>query len=1043
MTLARYLLQGLIWVVIGLGLMVGIFLGRLSTGPVALDWMTPRIEEALTPGNTDLKVAVGRAELRLAEDRRTIELVGLAVSFRSPDERPFLTFPEVKLTLSVEAFLKHGLIAASQVEARAPSLRLTRGEDGRIGLYSGDADDERLSSDADIAAFLRHVVLAPNTDDRIAYLKRLQISGGRVVYHDQARADLLTAEAADLVLNRWDDKVSGWLKADLLQQEGRASLQFFGRADVLAKRVHLDVKATDLVVADLAGSWRADLPWLHRELAQVRSPIEASIATSLDFDGTLSPIEVDLRMTDGVLDLPSHLASPLDVSLGELKGVIAPSFDAADIEQFHLVSLGADVKATGRVSWRHEDPGVDLDLRAANIRVEDLPAFWPPALGADARSWVVDNIRTGLVSQAGARLDLRADDFGPAPLRDDAIKGTFAFEDLSVRYIDTMPALAKSSGTASFDADRLHFDVAGGENAGVDLEGGTVTITGLGKPGKYATPLQVLADISGPLDRALALLDHPPLDVAKDLEIAAERTSGTFSAKLEVRMPIYNEVTDEEVEVLADAVLGNVAIDGLPRLGDDSRLRDGAFQLSVGTSAVTLEGTAVVGDLPLILDIEEPLTEGTTKRRISLKGEFSPALLDRPDMIPEGIEGTLAFKAMLTETSDNIWVDLDADLRDLAIAVPGLSWTKPAGLDGSLLASMVVPNDGVIEVKQFELATAGLRTAGRLDLSPADYSVNTLVLDEFELGTSRGSLRLQRDEKAGLDIALEAEMLDLDSLLVSEAGQDPGPDLGRFQIAMQAGRLIYKGLELQDVQADAFHRDNEWRSASFFGSLAGGDKITLELAPDENGRRLDLRSGDAGALIKALDLGQQVEGGDFHLSAILASEDPISAEGRLEIDDFNLAGAPLLARLLTVASLTGIGNLLEGEGVRVDNLILPFAMEDQTLTLTDGLLRGSQLGLTAKGTIDLRDETLDLAGTIIPVYSLNRLLGRVPIIGRIFTGTDGRGAFAVTYQIDGPRSNPSVFVNPLSILAPGLLRDLFGGIISGTLPPPDLRETDD
>jgi hypothetical protein len=118
-------------------------------------------------------------------------------------------------------------------------------------------------------------------------------------------------------------------------------------------------------------------------------------------------------------------------------------------------------------------------------------------------------------------------------------------------------------------------------------------------------------------------------------------------------------------------------------------------------------------------------------------------------------------------------------------------------------------------------------------------------------------------------------------------------------------------------------------------------------------------------------------------------------------------------------------------------------MENRKLSLSDGLLRGSQLGLTTKGTIDLDQKTIDLAGTIIPVYSLNRLLGQVPIIGRILTGDDGRGAFAATYQIEGPNERPTVYVNPLSMLTPGLIRDFFGGLVSGTLTPPEIRDPED
>lgn len=1027
MTLARFFLRAMVWVLIAMGLTVGIALGRLSTGPVVLDWMRPNVERALTPGNSDIQVTVGRAELRLDESRRTIELVGLDVRYRSDAGRPFLTFPEVNVALSVEAFLKHGLVAASNVEARAPSLRLTRGADGKIGLYSTDTVDSQTLSEADIVDFLRHLVLAPKSDDRIAFLKRLQISGGTIVYDDQIHAETLTAKAADLVLIRQKDGVNGWLRADLVQGEGRASLQLLGRTDMAAETVHLDVEARNLVLADLAETWRLDFPWLPREFDQVRSPVQASFKSTLDFEGRLSPVEVDLRMVDGLLDLPDHLATPLDVTLGEFQGLVTAGFDAIDVKQFRLISRGAEFNAGGRVSWQNDEPSIKLDLMASQVRVEDFSTFWPPGFGEDGRRWVMENIKTGLVPKAEARLELRPSDFGPQPLRDNALKGTFTFEELSVRYVDTMPPIERGFGTASFDADRLHFDVRGGENAGVRLKNGTVTITGVGKPGREATQLTVLAEAEGSIDRTLSLLDHPPLDVAKDLDIAPEQTSGEVRAKLDIRMPLHDDVSEDEVDVLADAKLSQVAINGLPRLGPDILLEQGAFDLVVGSEAVRLDGTADIAGLPVTIDIEEPLIEGTAKRRILVSGQVTKAMADRLDLAVEGVDGALAFKATMTETSDNIWVDLEADLLDLAVAFPGITWQKAAGEKGKLLASIAVPNEGPIDVKQFEVSAPGLKAAGSLALSQPSYQVSKLALTNIQLGNSQGALHLRWDDEVGQEIIVEAEMLDLDSLLAGDDGHDDlDLDFDRLHMAIRADHVIYRGVQFQDIQADAFRLTNSWRTASFLGSLSSGDKIALELVPDGDLQRLEIRSDDAGALIMALGLGQRLDGGAFHLSATLTSQNPVIANGRLEINRFTLANAPLLARLLTVASLTGIGNLLEGEGIQFDNMILPFAVEDQVIDLKDGLLRGSQIGLTTKGAIDLKAETLDLAGTIIPVYSINRLIGQVPIIGRILTGSDGRGAFAATYRINGPRNQPTFYVNPLSILAPGLIRDFFG-----------------
>ena len=1028
---------------LGLGLAAGIFLGRLSTGPVALDWLKPRIEEALEPGNNDLRVTIGETALRLNEGRRTVELMGLDVTYTTEEGRPVLSFPEVKVTLSVEAFLKHGLVAASNVEATAPSLRLTRNQQGHIGLHSAEIGEEASLEDMDFADFFRHFVLAPPSDERIGYLKRLKISGGRVTFDDRTRKEVLTAEAADLVLIRQEQGVSGWLKGDLVQENGRASLQLLGRVDETTERVHLVLDASNLVAIDLLRPWRSALPRLPAEMDRIDAPLEALIKGSIDLDGTLSPIELDLGVSDYLLDLPAHLDQPVPLTEVSLKGVLSPDLDKLDIGEARLQSLDAELGASGEVTWRDDALGLALDLRAANVRAETLPALWPRELGPEARSWVLENIGTGRVPLAGARLELQQDDFGPEPLGEDALRGFFTFEDLSLRYIDTMPPLEQGRGKATFDASRMDFEVDSAKNAGVDISGGTVSITGLGLPGQYDTQMSVQVEAEGPVDRALALLDHPPLEVARELEIPPDLTSGRFSTNIEIDMPLYDEVTDDEVDVAAEADLVDLGIATLPRFGDDAELENGQLNLSIGNARAILSGTADVAGLPLTINIEEPLVESDTKRRILLGGRVDRDQLAGIGIEKPGLEGTLSFEATVTETDDNLWIDLDGDLTDLALAPAGITWQKPRGDKGRLRASIALPNDGPIDVKHLELTANDLKATGQLTLSRLDYSLDMLTLTDIRLGDNQGSLRLQHANKAAKEVIIEVAALDLDSLLASDKKKSFDLDLGRLNLAIRADRLTYQGVDMLDLQADLAHGKDGWRTASLLATLASGNRIALELVPEGDGQRLDIRSDDAGAFIRTLGLGGRIDRGYLHLAATLSSQEPLSAEGRLEIKDFTIADAPLLARLLTVASLQGIGNLLEGEGIQVDELQLPFTVRDQTLTLSNGLLRGSQLGLTTKGALDLERKNVDLQGTIIPVYTLNRLIGQVPIIGRILTGAEGLGAFAATYRISGPQAQPEVYVNPLSILTPGLIRDFFGGLIDGTLSPPELRETDD
>ena len=1046
LTALHIAVRTLVWGLVGLTLAFVLVLVRLDAGPLSLDWLQPRIERALTLDDGAVTVSTERIELRLNKDARTLELVGVDVRYRTPSDPaspapPFLIFPEVEITLSVEALLKKGMIAASDVIARAPSLIITRDEDGIIGLQS-EAKRDGQAEDVDFGRFLRRFATATEADGRLAFLQRLQIGGGRAAYYDRRRASVLTAEQADLTLARRDGGVDGWIRASIAQPTvDPASVQISGRIEPGAERIAFQADVADLMPADLPALLPRAAAALPVGLDGLRLPVRASLRGEIGFDGAHSALEIDVEAGAGTADLPDHLTEPLEVDRLAVKGTLGAERDSFTIAHALIASRGAVLDASGRLVWRQDQPAVSLDLEARDVRAEDVPAFWPRHVGQKTRRWIAEHIETGLVTEAEMALDLQPVDFGALPLRDEAIDGRFAFEGLSVRYVDEMPPLEKAFGRAAFTAGRMAFDVGGGSNGGVTLTGGSVTITGIGKPGRLTTRLQVHADVEGSVEQALDVLDHPPLNIAGELAIQPAQTGGSVRAAIDVRMPLHDRVTDEDAVITAEADLTGLSVARLPRLGGDVGLSDGAFDLEVGEETVRLSGEAAIGGLPLAIAIVEPRDKETAKRRIDLSGSLSRDQLDALGVTIDGFEGAAGFTATVTETDTHFWIDLAADLAALSLTPPGLVWRKPAGTPGTLRASIAMPLDGPIEVKRFEIETDALEAVGSLALTPSNRALASLVLEVVRAAGTDAAMRFEPDGKGGFDVAIEGPSLDIDGLI----GEDPeiGGRFDRFHAVLRTGRLKARGIELLDVEADAMRTPEGWRSASLIGALPSGGKLALELTPDGEDRLLEVRSDDAGAVIEAFDLGQRISGGNLQLSARVKPGDSAAADGRFEITEFILQDAPLLARMLTLASLTGIGNLLGGEGIQVDHLILPFTLADRQLGFADGLMRGSQLGLTVKGDVDLEKKTLDLAGTIIPVYSLNRLIGQVPIIGRILTGVDGRGAFAATYSIEGPHTEPTVYVNPLSILTPGLLRDLVGGLINGTLEPPDIPETDD
>jgi hypothetical protein len=94
------------------------------------------------------------------------------------------------------------------------------------------------------------------------------------------------------------------------------------------------------------------------------------------------------------------------------------------------------------------------------------------------------------------------------------------------------------------------------------------------------------------------------------------------------------------------------------------------------------------------------------------------------------------------------------------------------------------------------------------------------------------------------------------------------------------------------------------------------------------------------------------------------------------------------------------------------------------VVLRDGVVRGPALGATIDGMIDYSRDELHLRGTLVPLYGPNNLLGQLPILG-LFLGGEKEGLVGITYEVVGKPGNPVLRINPISALAPGLLRKVF------------------
>jgi hypothetical protein len=138
----------------------------------------------------------------------------------------------------------------------------------------------------------------------------------------------------------------------------------------------------------------------------------------------------------------------------------------------------------------------------------------------------------------------------------------------------------------------------------------------------------------------------------------------------------------------------------------------------------------------------------------------------------------------------------------------------------------------------------------------------------------------------------------------------------------------------------------------------------------------------------------------------------------LKIDNFKIQEIPVLAKLLTLASLQGIADLLTGEGIRFTDFEMKFSNKEKLMTIEELYAIGPAISILLEGYID-SNKLISLRGTLVPATTVNRTISSIPIIGDILVGKKvGEGVFGVSFKIKGPPKDLETTVNPIKTLTP-------------------------
>ena len=138
----------------------------------------------------------------------------------------------------------------------------------------------------------------------------------------------------------------------------------------------------------------------------------------------------------------------------------------------------------------------------------------------------------------------------------------------------------------------------------------------------------------------------------------------------------------------------------------------------------------------------------------------------------------------------------------------------------------------------------------------------------------------------------------------------------------------------------------------------------------------------------------------------------------LKIYDFKLKELPALTKLLTLASLQGIADILSGEGIGFEEFEMKFRNNGNLMTIDEIYAIGPAISILMSGYVE-KNELISLRGTLVPATTINNAIGSIPVLGKILVGSKtGEGVFGVSFKIKGPPKKLETTVNPIKTLTP-------------------------
>jgi hypothetical protein len=842
------------------------------------------------------------------------------------------------------------------------------------------------------------------------------------------------------------------LKPYALISDGAASFSLDEAGGLIASDFHLSAKGsiqtallkTPLRVSKLDAAGRYDVAQKKLTLDAVSfdtRQISAKAKANVDFvwkDGELEALAADVDAKDVGIDIADWFLQPVAFPTVAVHALYEPKSRKISWEHLSIKGGALTAELSGGVQLADSGaPAVKVSGTLEALPIGEVLKYWPVGVAEGARSWIVTNVPDVRLGPVRLDADLPAGALDASALPDSALTVSFPFQGGTAHYLRGMTPITGARGEGKLTGDMFHLAVSSGSVGPLVVSDGDVTIPDLHTIGAQTS---IKAHVEGTMVQVLQLIDEEPLGYAKRFGIDPPTVAGIASVDLDFSLPLLRDLKLDQVQIGVQAKATEL---GLPIEG--RKLEHAAISFAIDTKSLTAQGAGNFNAVPVSFKWTEDFQAPGITTRVDLAGRLDDSARASLSLSePKWITGTMPVTLSLAGRRFHFEsAALKADLTNAAAEIPALNLAKRTGTPGNATAQLRFGEAGAMALNDLVVTSPNLNVRGDISFDREGKLANA-SLASLRSGVNDVAMNIQPIAGGGLSFAIQGKSLDASHFFGKDkkkapnaAARDADSDVEiPLSIEAKVDRLVlHDDVGLRNVSLTlGLAPPNKLTAFGLDAVGIGKGKITGRMTVVNGVRNLALDTDDAGAFIQTFTGFSSIRNGKLSARITFPGNAPGSAnqktpppdyQGLVTLSDIVVTDQPFVARLFSAGSLDGPLRLLQGDGIPLSSASVPFTARGPMIMIREGRTSGGAIGATFEGTVDRKSERVDVAGTLVPVYGLNNILGSVPLLGDILISKKGEGIFGLTYAMKGNLNEPTLSVNPLSVLTPGIFRRIF------------------